>query len=99
VSSTPFAVNELPPNLAPQLAAQNTSNEALFRVTVKLAAQVVTTFGEVLPLKPGLTLEADVLQERRKIWEWVLEPLMAAKANLKILNSELKPNLGGGSSE
>ena len=99
VSSTPFAINELPPNLAPQLTAQNSNNEALFRVTVKLDAQMVRTFGEVLPLKPGLTLEADVLQERRKIWEWVLEPLMAAKANLKILNSELQSSRGGGSSE
>ena len=38
---------------------------------------------------------ADVLQERRKIWEWVLEPLLAARAQLKVLNSNPIPNRGG----
>jgi membrane fusion protein len=33
-----------------------------------------------LPLKAGLTLEADVLQERRKVWEWVLEAVLAEVA-------------------
>jgi membrane fusion protein len=28
-------------------------------------------------LKPGMTLEADVVQDSRKIWEWVLEPVLA----------------------
>jgi membrane fusion protein len=95
VSDTPFAANELPPNLAGQLMAQNGSNEALFRINVQLDAQSITSYGEPIALKPGLTLEADVLQERRKVWEWALEPLLAARANAKILNSDLKPNRGG----
>jgi membrane fusion protein len=95
VSDTPFAANELPPNLAGQLMAQNGSNEALFRINVQLDAQSITSYGDPIALKPGLTLEADVLQERRKVWEWALEPLLAARANAKILNSDLKPNRGG----
>jgi membrane fusion protein len=95
VSDTPFAANELPTNLAGQLMAQNGSNEALFRINVQLDAQSITSYGEPIALKPGLTLEADVLQERRKVWEWALEPLLAARANAKILNSDLKPNRGG----
>jgi membrane fusion protein len=95
VSDTPFAANELPANLAGQLMAQNGSNEALFRINVQLDAQSITSYGDPIALKPGLTLEADVLQERRKVWEWALEPLLAARANAKILNSDLKPNRGG----
>jgi membrane fusion protein len=95
VSDTPFAANELPTNLAGQLMAQNGSNEALFRINVQLDAQSITSYGDPIALKPGLTLEADVLQERRKVWEWALEPLLAARANAKILNSDLKPNRGG----
>ena len=95
VSSTPFAANELPANLASQLMAQNGSNEALYRVNVQLDAQSITSYGDAIQLKPGLTLEADVVQERRKVWEWALEPLLAARANMKILNSDLKPNRGG----
>jgi membrane fusion protein len=99
ISDTPFAANELPPNLASQLMAQNQSNEALYRINVRLDAQSITSYGDAIQLKPGLTLEADVLQERRKVWEWALEPLLAARANAKVLNSDLKPNRGGDKAE
>ncbi len=95
VSSTPFASNELPPNLAAQLMAQNGSNEALYRISVTLDAQSIRSYGDTIALKPGMTLEADVLQERRKVWEWALEPLLAARANAQVFNSDLKPNRGG----
>ena len=95
ISDTPFAANELPPNLASQLMAQNQGSKALYRINVQLDAQSITSYGNAIQLKPGLTLEADVLQERRKVWEWALEPLLAARANAKILNSDLKPNRGG----
>lgn len=42
-----------------------------------------------MPLKAGLTLEADVLQERRKVWVWVLEPVLAARQQMKVLNADL----------
>jgi membrane fusion protein len=95
ISDTPFAANELPPNLASQLMAQNQGSEALYRINVQLDDQAIRTYGQAILLKPGLTLEADVLQERRKVWEWALEPLLAARANAKVLNSDLKPNRGG----
>ncbi len=88
VSATPFAPSELPPNLAEQLLTQAGSKEALYRVNVSLDAQSIQAYGEALPLKAGLTVEADVLQERRKVWEWVLEPVLAARQKLRILNAE-----------
>ena len=91
VSATPFAPSELPPNLAEQLLTQAGSKEALYRVNVSLEAQSIQAYGEALPLKAGLTVEADVLQERRKVWEWVLEPVLAARQKWKVLNAE--PNL------
>jgi membrane fusion protein len=95
ISATPFAASELPPNISQQLMAQAGSNEALYRINVQLDQQTITSYGEPLQLKAGLTLEADVLQERRKIWEWVLEPLLAARAQLKVLNSNPTPTRGG----
>jgi membrane fusion protein len=95
ISATPFAASELPPNIAQQLMAQAGSNEALYRINVQLDHQTITSNGEPLQLKAGLTLEADVLQERRKVWEWVLEPLLAARAQLKVLNSNPTPTRGG----
>lgn len=96
VSATPFAPNELPPNLAQQLVAQAGSNEALYRINVELDAQNIQVYGDSWPLKAGLTLEADVLQERRKVWEWVLEPVLAARQQMKVLGAESKPGPVGG---
>jgi membrane fusion protein len=95
ISTTPFAASELPPNISQQLMAQAGSNEALYRINVQLDQQTIASYGEPLQLKAGLTLEADVLQERRKIWEWVLEPLLAARAQLKVLNSNPTLTRGG----
>lgn len=96
VSSTPFAPNELPPNLAQQLVSQAGSNEALYRINVQLSDQSIRAYGENVALKPGLTLEADVLQERRKVWEWVLEPVLAARQQVKVLNAYPNQGRAGG---
>jgi membrane fusion protein len=86
----------LPPNLAQQLVSQSGSNEALYRINVQLADQSIRAYGEDIALKPGLTLTADVLQERRKVWEWVLEPVLAARQQVKVLNADLGGKREGG---
>lgn len=80
ISETPFSPNELPPNLAQQLVAQTGSVEALYRISVELDDQAISAYGQALPLKPGFTLEADVVQARLKIWEVIFEPLLAVSA-------------------
>lgn len=84
VSKTPFAPNELPSNVATTIlsnAQQNivgfNSNEALYRIKVRPTLQSINVYGTILELKPGMTLEADILQDRRRIWEWILEPVLA----------------------
>ena len=84
VSKTPFAPNELPQNLASTIlsnAQQNilgfNSNEAVYRIKVQLKQQSIKAYGQVQAIKPGMTLEADVVQDRRKIWEWIIEPVLA----------------------
>ena len=96
VSATPFAPSELPPNLSQQLVSQVGSNEALYRITVQLDHEAIEAYGEKVFLKAGLTLEADVLQERRKVWEWVLEPVLAARQHMKVLNADLNSGRAGG---
>ena len=44
-------------------------------------------YGEAVPLKAGVLLEADIVQESRAVWEWVFEPLLAARQQLRILRS------------
>jgi membrane fusion protein len=49
--------------------------EPAYRVTVTLDSQVVKAYGQDLPLKAGMLFDADVWLDRRKLYEWVLEPL------------------------
>ncbi|MES2297699.1 MAG: HlyD family efflux transporter periplasmic adaptor subunit [Pseudomonadota bacterium] len=87
VSKTPFAPAELPANIASTIistAQQNilgfNGNEALYRIKVRLARQTILAYGKEQLLRPGMTLDVDILQERRKIWEWILEPVLAVGA-------------------
>lgn len=58
-------------------------SEPLYRVTVQLAAQTITAYGKPEPLKPGMVLEADILGEKRRLIEWVFEPLYSLKGKLQ----------------
>ncbi|NDI85488.1 HlyD family secretion protein [Undibacterium crateris] len=70
VANNALRPEELP--LGPQSA---NSNEALYRIRVTLNQQNVTAYGRQLPLKSGMALDASILLEQRRLYEWVLEPL------------------------
>ena len=72
VSRTALAPAELPPQLALPAHA-----EALYRITVRLSLPHVMAYGRAQALTAGMQLEADVMQERRRLIEWVFEPLIA----------------------
>lgn len=57
----------------PGLAAM--ANEPLYRITVNVARQYVLAYGQQQKLHPGMLVEADVLLDRRRIYEWILDPL------------------------
>jgi membrane fusion protein len=80
VSQTPIAPQDLPPGQQQALSQAAQSIEPLYRITVSLANQSIFAYGRDHLLKPGMALEADVLQDRRAVWEWVLEPLLAVPA-------------------
>ncbi len=80
VSGTPIAPQDLPHGQGTALMASTQSNEPLFRIQVELVSQHVMAFGVAHPLRPGMTLEADVIHDVRGIWEWVFEPLLAIHA-------------------
>lgn len=61
------------------LTGSTRTGEPLYRVTVSLAKQVVTAYGKDESLKPGMLLDADILGERRRLIEWILEPLYSLK--------------------
>ncbi len=76
VSRSPVAPAQLPAALA-HLASATTA-EGLYRLTVNLSAQHVVAYGDTTPLRSGMTLDAAVIQDRRRVIEWLFEPLIGA---------------------
>ena len=62
-----------------ELAGQpwaGTAREPMYRITVALDRQQVSAYGALQPLAPGMQLDADVPIERRKLYEWLFEPVL-----------------------
>ena len=58
------------------------ATEPLFAITVSLPAQAMADGGTALPLQAGMRVEADLIHETRKLYEWILLPLYAARARI-----------------
>jgi len=53
-----------------------------YRVRVELEAQTIMAYGTHEPLRPGMLVQADILGESRKLYEWVLEPLYSVYGSI-----------------
>jgi membrane fusion protein len=79
VSRSPVTPAELSPSLA-GVAHGVAGGMGVYRVTVDLERQHIDTGHRTAALKAGMAVDAVLLHERRRVIEWVLEPLMAALA-------------------
>lgn len=77
VSQSPIAPSDLPPGQTQSIFAAVQANEPMYRITVLLPRQTVNTYGHETALTPGMSVDADVRQHSRKVWEWLLEPALA----------------------
>jgi membrane fusion protein len=59
------------------------SDEPFYIVTAHLEKFTVTAFGKEEPLQAGAKFQAELILEERRLWEWAIEPLLAAKASLQ----------------
>jgi membrane fusion protein len=82
VSGSAVSPSEMTQQLS-GLASLYGANEPVYRVTVDLAQQTATAYGEAVPLQPGMRVEADVMIESRRLIEWVLDPLYSLTGRLK----------------
>ncbi|MFZ6872517.1 HlyD family secretion protein [Undibacterium sp. Di27W] len=60
----------------------NTSNEGLYKLTVDLEKQDLLVHGVPQNLQSGMALDADIMQEKRKLYEWVLSPLFSITSKI-----------------
>lgn len=51
--------------------------ESVYRVTVRLPQQQILAYGQGVPLQPEMVLDADIHLDRRRLIEWVFDPLLS----------------------
>jgi membrane fusion protein len=77
VDKTPYAPQELPPQVVAALqSTSQATQEATYRITVQLEQQTIDAYGKAQHLKPGMLVEADIIQRTQRIVEWMLDPLL-----------------------
>ena len=74
VSRSPLQAAELAGLALP--ASLSSSGEPLYHILVALDRQDVTAYGQAQALSPGMQLEADVMLDRRRLIEWLFEPVL-----------------------
>ncbi|UUL84027.1 HlyD family secretion protein [Sphingomonas qomolangmaensis] len=57
--------------------------EPVYLVRVALAQQTIDAFGERHPLRPGMMLKADLILEKRSIFEWMIDPVLSSSRRLQ----------------
>lgn len=81
VAKTALPGNEIS-GLGSLTGGNGQNSEPLYRITVDLAQQSVLAYGQHQPLQAGMLLDADILQDTRHLYEWVLEPLYSLTGKL-----------------
>lgn len=70
ISKTIFNPSDLPIAIGIQ--------EPVYRISVNLENEEIEAYGDIFPLQAGMTLRANIIQEKRKLWEVLLDPLLSA---------------------
>jgi membrane fusion protein len=60
-----------------------TVREPVYRVDVQLERQTIQAGGQELALKPGMLVGADILLEKRTVFEWVFEPVLEFRERIR----------------
>ncbi len=71
VSRNPMLPNEL------GFTPPDGSREPVYRIKVSLQSESITAYGKQQLLQAGMQVEADILLDRRRLIEWVFEPLLS----------------------
>lgn len=53
--------------------------EPVYQVIVKLDDQSAKAYGGVIPLQSGMLLDADIMVDKRSLFEWLFEPIFSIK--------------------
>jgi len=63
---------------APLYGASGTlSVSSIYKITVALPEQYMVAYGQEQPLQAGMEIDAAILIDKRRLYEWLFEPLMS----------------------
>ncbi len=82
IAQSPYALTELPQHIAMAIQSQATGQSLYYRVTVELDKQLIEAKGQENQLKAGMVVEADIVQDTRRLYEWALEPIYSVYGKL-----------------
>ena len=82
VSRTPLQGADLAALPLPEAMKTNAAAEPMYRITVALNEQSVRAYGQDQALVAGMQIDADVLLDRRRLIEWIFEPLLSVTGKL-----------------
>lgn len=83
VAKSPYAAQELPAHIASAIQGGGAPSELFYRVTVALDSPSIDVYGHAQLLQAGMLLEADVVQDKRRLYEWALEPLYSVTGKMQ----------------
>jgi membrane fusion protein len=58
------------------------NGEPVYRLRLTIDQQSIQAYGKALPLKSGMLVDASILLEQRRLYEWVLEPLFSISGRM-----------------
>jgi membrane fusion protein len=64
------------------LAGVFKDDEPHYKIRLGLERQYITAYGQQVPLKSGMLLDASVQLEERALYEWIVEPLLSISGRL-----------------
>ncbi|WP_158258453.1 HlyD family efflux transporter periplasmic adaptor subunit [Rhodopila globiformis] len=65
-----------------ETAGPMTVKEASYRATARLDRQTITAYGHEVPLRPDMSLKADIVIDRRSLVQWLFDPLLSARGRM-----------------
>lgn len=80
VATTSVRPEELPTSAGAMPGAAQ--SEPVYRVRLELDQQIIRAYGTAIPLRSGMLVDASIILERRKLYEWVLEPLFSISGRI-----------------
>lgn len=79
VAGSPTPIEDLPAVARASVLSARPSGEPLYRVRIAILESSPSPESRRLDVRPGMLLDADLIQERRSLLEWVFEPLLSAR--------------------